>query len=54
MQLLDDHLWKLYTEGKVGAEEVIDKCKNPGDLKDKIHRAGGTIGRADLDQEHQV
>ncbi len=51
MQLLDDHLWRLYTDGKISAEEVIDKCKNPGDLKTKIHRAGGTIGRKELDEE---
>ncbi|MEY5061956.1 MAG: hypothetical protein RIS45_1877, partial [Planctomycetota bacterium] len=53
MQLLDDHLWKLYTEGKISPEECIDKCKNPGDLKDKIHRAGGVIGRTELDEEHE-
>ncbi len=54
MQLLDDHLWTLYTEGKISAEEVIDKCKNPGDLKDKIHRSGGTIGRTELDEDHDA
>ena len=54
MQLLDDHLWKLYAEGKISAEEVIDKCKNPGDLKEKIHRAGGVIGRTELDEDHEV
>ncbi len=53
MQLLDDHLWKLYAEGKISPEECIDKCKNPGDLKDKIHRAGGVIGRTELDEEHE-
>jgi Tfp pilus assembly pilus retraction ATPase PilT len=54
MQLLDDHLWKLYSEGKVAAEEVIDKCKNPGELSDKIHRSGGSIGRTELDEEHEA
>jgi twitching motility protein PilT len=54
MQLLDDHLWKLYSEGKVSAEEIIDKCKNPGDMKDKIHRAGGVIGRTELDSDHEA
>jgi twitching motility protein PilT len=54
MQLLDDHLWNLYSEGKISAEETIDKCKNPGELKDKIHRSGGTIGRTDLDEDHEA
>ncbi|MBL4697940.1 MAG: type IV pilus twitching motility protein PilT [Phycisphaerales bacterium] len=49
MQLLDDHLWTLYSRGMIGAEEMIDKCKNPMDLKDKVHQAGGVIGRPELD-----
>jgi twitching motility protein PilT len=54
MQLLDDHLWKLYADGKVSAEEIIDKCKNPGEMKDKIHRSGGVIGRTELDSDHDA
>lgn len=42
MQLLDDHLWSLYTRGMISAEE-IDKSKNPGDLTDKVHRIGRTV-----------
>ncbi len=51
MQLLDDHLWQLYEEGKINAEEMIDKGKDPGELTEKIHRAGGTVGRTELDME---
>ena len=51
MQLLDDHLWKLYEEGIVSAEEMIDKGKDPADLTDKVHRAGGLVGRSELDME---
>ncbi|MDX2116933.1 MAG: type IV pilus twitching motility protein PilT [Planctomycetota bacterium] len=51
MQLLDDHLWSLYMAGKISAEEMIDKCKNPDDLKDKVHKLGRTIGRIELDEE---
>lgn len=51
MQLLDDHLWSLYMADKISAEDMVDKSKNPGDLIDKIHRMGRTIGRADLDTE---
>ncbi len=49
MQLLDDHLWSLYSRGMISAEEMIDKSKNPGDLRDKVHRLGRTIGRAEWD-----
>ncbi|MEY4104149.1 MAG: hypothetical protein RL461_1351 [Planctomycetota bacterium] len=53
MQLLDDHLWSLYSKGWISAEEMIDKCRNPGDMTEKVHRAGGTVGRAELDEEHE-
>ncbi len=49
MQLLDDHLWTLYSKGMISAEEMIDKSKNPGDLRDKVHRLGRTVGRAEWD-----
>ncbi len=50
MQLLDDHLWSLYSRGLIAAEEMIDKSKNPGDLTDKVHRIGRTVGRMELDE----
>jgi twitching motility protein PilT len=49
MQLLDDHLWSLYMRNMISPEEMIDKSKNPGDLRDKVHRLGRTIGRAEWD-----
>lgn len=51
MQLLDDHLWSLYTKGMISAEDMIDKSKNPGDLRDKVHRLGKTIGRVEWDED---
>lgn len=36
MQLLDEHLWKLFSDGIIPAEEAIDKAINPGDMQDKI------------------
>ena len=50
MQLLDDHLWSLYQQGLIAADEMIDKGKDPGELTEKVHRAGGVIGRTELDQ----
>ncbi len=50
MQLLDDHLWSLYSRGMISAEEMVDKSKNPQALTDKVHKAGGRIGRTELDE----
>jgi twitching motility protein PilT len=49
MQLLDDHLWSLYSRGMISAEEMIDKGKNPADLMARVHQAGGVVGRPELD-----
>jgi len=51
MQLLDDHLWSLYTRGLISAEEMIDKSKNPADLTDKVHKLGKTVGRTEWDEQ---
>ncbi len=51
MQLLDDHLWSLYTRGIISAEEMIDKSKNPADLTDKVHKLGRTVGRMEWDEQ---
>jgi len=49
MQLLDEHLWSLYSQGKIAAEEMIDKSKNPGDLRDRVHKLGRLVGRSEWD-----
>ncbi len=51
MQLLDDHLWSLYEQGLIAADEMVDKSKDPGELTEKIHRSGGSVGRTELDTE---
>jgi twitching motility protein PilT len=51
MQLLDDHLWSLYSRGMISAEEMIDKSKNPADLTDKVHKLGRTVGRIEWDED---
>ena len=35
MQLLDEHLWRLYDEGTINYEEMLDKARQPGALQDK-------------------
>lgn len=51
MQLLDDHLWQLYSKGMISAEDMVDKSKNPADLSDKVHKLGRSVGRTELDVE---
>jgi len=36
MQLLDEHLFKLFAEGKIGEEDAIDRSQTPGEMHDKI------------------
>ena len=36
MQLLDDHIFQLFTEGKVSEEDAIDHCRSTVDLQEKI------------------
>jgi twitching motility protein PilT len=42
MQLLDEHLWQLYENGAVSAEDCVDRSRHPGQMQDKIdaHRRG--------------
>jgi len=35
MQLLDEHLWRLYDTGTITLEEMLDKGRQPGALQDK-------------------
>ncbi len=50
MQLLDDHLWSLYSQGMISAEEMVDKCKDSNTIRTKVHQAGGVIGRPEMDE----
>jgi len=36
MQLLDEHLFKLYREGKISTEDAIDRSQSPGEMQEKI------------------
>ncbi len=36
MQLLDDHLFRLFCDGKISEEDCIDNSQNPGEMQDKI------------------
>lgn len=51
MQLLDEHLWNLYEQGLVTAEDAVDRSRNPGQMQDRIdaHRRGLAGQRPDDD-----
>ena len=36
MQLMDEHLFKLYAEGKIAVQDAIDNSQHPGQMQDKI------------------
>ena len=40
-----------YTAGRISAEEMVDKCKNPQDLTERVHKLGRSVGRMELDEE---
>ena len=51
MQLLDDHLWSLYKDGKISLEEMVDKARNPSDL---LEKAEGKKRSADQDLQDEM
>lgn len=36
MQLLDEHLWNLYEQGIISAEDMLDRARHPAELKRKL------------------
>jgi len=49
MQLLDDHLWELYAEGKISIEEMLDKARVPGSLLEKAEKSGKGVSDTGMD-----
>ncbi|MBI4717367.1 MAG: PilT/PilU family type 4a pilus ATPase [Planctomycetes bacterium] len=47
MQLLDEHLWSLYEQGMISAEDCVDRSRHPGSMQDKIdaHRRGMDVSK---------
>jgi twitching motility protein PilT len=52
MQLLDDHLWKLYDEGTCSGEDCLERARQPVEFQAKMEdtargqAAGGLAGKA--------
>lgn len=36
MRLMDEHLFQLYSEGKIATEDAVDRSQTPGEMHDKI------------------
>jgi twitching motility protein PilT len=57
MQLLDDHLWQLYDNGTVSAEECLERARNPSEFQAKLEAklrgttAAGMLGRKSYDEQ---
>jgi twitching motility protein PilT len=57
MQLLDDHLWQLYDNGIVSAEECLERARNPSEFQVKLEAklrgttAAGMLGRKSYDEQ---
>jgi twitching motility protein PilT len=49
MQLLDDHLLKHFNDGKISAEEAIDKSRRPAELADRM---GKKMNRPDTEKDN--
>ncbi len=56
MQLLDEHLWTLYQEGLISAEDAVDQSRQPGQMQDKIdaHRRGSGTAKVGDDEGRNV
>jgi twitching motility protein PilT len=46
MMLLDDNLYGHFLAGRIGAEEAIDKSRNPGNMVDRMKRDGYNVDQA--------
>ena len=49
MQLLDEHLWSMYSKGLISADEMVEKARNPAELGERVRRSGVAIGRPELE-----
>jgi len=60
MQLLDDHLWKLYNEGFISLEDMMDVARHQGAMQERLDRAQSgateslTAASMDPDENEQV
>jgi twitching motility protein PilT len=54
MQLLDDNLWGHYAAGRISVDEMMEKCRVPAQMIDKLERTGIRVKKKeglDADEE---
>ncbi len=54
MQLLDEHLWKLYDEGICNAEECIERARFPAEFQTKMEEKAKGQAAGGLAAKHDV
>jgi twitching motility protein PilT len=50
MQLMDEHLWRLYEDDRITLEEMLDKARQPGLMLDKAEKKDPNIKMGKLDE----
>jgi twitching motility protein PilT len=60
MQLLDEHLWKLFDDGTCESDECLERARFPGDFQAKMEEKargqagpGGLMAKADVLEEEE-
>ncbi len=55
MQLLDEHLWNMYSQGTISAEDAVDRSRNAGTMQDKVdaHMRGMNIDQSGNDDNNE-
>jgi twitching motility protein PilT len=56
MQLLDDNLWGHYAAGRISVDEMMEKCRVPAQMIDKLERNGIRVKKKegiDADEEDE-
>jgi twitching motility protein PilT len=57
MQLLDDHLWQLYDNDMVEADDAVERARSPTELQAKVEAklrgttVGGALGKKSYDEQ---
>ena len=49
MQLMDEHLWRLFEDDKITLEEMLDKARQPGNLLEKAEKKDPELKMGKLD-----
>jgi len=54
MQLLDEHLWDLYEQGKINKVEMLEKARQPGALLEKVQASEKNLPAAARQESEDI